>query len=880
MLKKVLSLLLCLTMLSGIAVTAFAEEAEETEPPVEITTITIETVEEFLAFAENCLLDTYSQNLCVELRGDIDLSGRAFAGIPIFCGTFHGNGKAITGLSVTCDGSNLGLFRYLTETAVVTDLHVEGAVAPQGSSGTVGGLAGNNAGQITDCTFTGTVSGGDYVGGLVGNNGVAGIIENCAVSGDVHGNHFVGGIAGSNSGVIRDCENAASINTTPAQNSVDISDITTESLTGTESSDTTTDIGGIAGNSSGVIRGCKNTGDVGYKHMGYNIGGIAGTQMGYITGCENFGSISGRKEVGGIVGQLEPQTALEYTEDTLQILKGQLSQMSGTANRLGANAAANGSQITSGVSGLEQHIQTAGDAIASLIPDDSGSGFLDPDTVTAARNSLNSSIAGMEESISEISLSVGGMISGIAGDIRTLSSQISAMSETLQNAESYLGGTLTDVSDEDTPENLTAKVESCTNYGSVLGDNNVGGIAGAMAMENDLDFLEELQISGELSLNYNGKMRCVVLSCSNSGNVTVKKEKAGGIVGLMPLGLVKNCVNTGAIDGKDAEYAGGIAGESAGYIRACDTRCALSGKRFVGGIAGTAGTVTDCRSMADISASEKRGGIIGYTGETVEITGNVYLAVGRDAGGIDGVSYSGVANSLPREEFLALEGLPDIYGSITLTFRFEDGSLQTARLASGEALREEQIPAIPEKEGYIARWEGLDDLHIEFDREFTAEYTALPTAIGSGDTSVLASGRFRMDAEIHTAPCENTPALKTGETLLECKRITVTGAQVLNSLRILLPEGADNTRLRVLVSTGGSWQEVPHTPEKRYVVMEAAGPDLQVAVIQMGNPIGIYAAAGAAGLLIAAAVIAGVRRRKKKSRSAPEPDADSEQPEG
>lgn len=880
MLKKVLCLLLCLTMLSGIAVTVFAEEAEETEPPVEITTITIETLDEFLAFAENCLLDAYSQNLCVELKADLDLSGLDFAGIPIFCGTFHGNGRTVTGLSVTCDGSNLGLFRYLTETAVVTDLHVKGRVEPQGSRGTVGGLAGKNAGQITDCTFTGTVSGGDYVGGLVGNNGVSGIIESCAVSGDVHGNHFVGGIAGGNSGVIRDCENAAAINTTPAQNSVDISDITTESLIGTEASNTTTDIGGIAGNSSGVIRGCKNTGDVGYKHMGYNIGGIAGTQMGYIAGCENYGSISGRKEVGGIVGQLEPQTALEYTEDTLQILKGQLSQMSGTANRLGANAAANGSRITGSVSGLEQHIQTAGDAVASLIPGDDSSGFLDPDTVTAARSALTSSIAGMEDSMSEISASVGAMVSGIAGDIGTLSSQVSAMSETLQNAESYLGGTLTDVSDEDTPENLTAKVENCTNYGSVLGDNNVGGITGAMTTENDLDFLEDLQISGELSLNYNGKVRCVVLSCRNGGSVTVKKEKAGGIVGFMPLGLVKHCINTGTIDGSDAEYAGGIAGESTGYIRACDNRCALSGKRFVGGIAGSAGTVTDCRSMADISASEKRGGIIGYTGEAVEITGNVYLAVGRDAGGIDGISYSGAACGMPREEFLALEDLPDIYGSITLTFRIEDGSVQTVRLASGEALREEQIPAIPEKEGYIAHWEGLEDLNIEFDREFTAEYTALPTAIGSEDSAVLASGRFRMDAEIHTAPCENTPALKTGETLLECRQITVTGAQVLNTLRILLPEGADNTRLRVLVTTGGSWQEVPHTPEKRYVVVEATSPELQVAVIQMGNPIGIYAAAGAVGLLIAAAVIAGVRRRKKKARPDPDPDADADQPEG
>ena len=68
-----------------------------------------------------------------------------------------------------------------------------------------------------------------------------------------------------------------------------------------------TDIGGIAGFSNGVIQSCKNVGNVGYEHMGYNVGGIVGRQSGYLDGCKNTGIVNGRKDVGGIAGQLEPR---------------------------------------------------------------------------------------------------------------------------------------------------------------------------------------------------------------------------------------------------------------------------------------------------------------------------------------------------------------------------------------------------------------------------------------------------------------------------------------------------------------------------------------------------------------------------------------------
>ncbi|MFQ9915063.1 MAG: hypothetical protein ACLRWQ_00345 [Flavonifractor plautii] len=74
----------------------------------------------------------------------MDLSGSDFQPIPIFQGTFHGNGTAIRGITYDHKGSTLGLFRTLTESAVVEGLCVEGLLEPQGSASQLGLLAGEN----------------------------------------------------------------------------------------------------------------------------------------------------------------------------------------------------------------------------------------------------------------------------------------------------------------------------------------------------------------------------------------------------------------------------------------------------------------------------------------------------------------------------------------------------------------------------------------------------------------------------------------------------------------------------------------------------------------------------------------------------------------
>ena len=75
-----------------------------------------------------------------------------------------------------------------------------------------------------------------------------------------------------------------------------------------------TDIGGIAGYSKGLLINCNNEGVVGYEHNGYNIGGIVGRQSGQVFFCNNNGYVYGRKDVGGIVGQMEPYISVEEAE--------------------------------------------------------------------------------------------------------------------------------------------------------------------------------------------------------------------------------------------------------------------------------------------------------------------------------------------------------------------------------------------------------------------------------------------------------------------------------------------------------------------------------------------------------------------------------------
>lgn len=873
---RLLAMSLSVLLLLSLAVPALAEpETEEVQEP-EITKITISDEKEFLAFAENCRLDGYSRNLEVTLTADLDLTGLAFTGIPIFCGTFLGGSHRITGFVIDRAGSDLGFFRYVTAGAEVRNLHLSGTVTAQGSGGNTGGFAGVNAGRLAGCSFSGTVAGVDSVGGLVGVNQVTGILDDSRSLGTVTGSHYIGGICGENLGVIRRCVSNSSVNSTPQQNTVDITKITLENITGTENVITVTDIGGIAGISSGVIRSCDNRGTVGYQQMGYNVGGIVGSQTGYVVDCRNFGAVSGRKEVGGIAGQMEPSVTLKYSIDTLQILKEQMNSLSGLAGRATGNAQSNAAQISGQVTALEDYMENARDAVDSLIPDEENPELPDVDTILAAQNTLTTSIQGMQTAMDGIITLMEATVKTLSRDMQAVSSQIGAMGKTLNGADENLGGAFLDVSDEDTPEQTAGKLESCSNYGSVLADLNVGGITGAMALENDLDPEDDLQIDGDSSLNYEGRLRCVILGCENAGPVTANKQRGGGVVGWQSMGLVRTCRNTGSVEGTNADYIGGIAGQSTGYIRASSVRCALAGSTRVGGIAGSAAIVTDCQSVARIEAgTEKLGGVLGaeetaYGSVKDPIAGNVYLCLGTDFGGIDGISYAGKAEPMEQSAFLGQTELPEYFKRVDIHFIQEDGTVHSLQLESGSSLDENLIPDVAEKPGYVAFWQGLEETNLEnitFDLSFQAGYSPICTVMESEEIRaekvplVLVQGLF-----ITEGPVQLTREEMPGT--VEAWTVSLPTDAQLEKIRFALPEGceAEDLLLEIRNPETGVYMPESFTGNGNYLVFHADQGQVSFRLLEKEKDYSLYyyAAAGGGAVLLLTLVLILIRRRKKK----------------
>ncbi len=865
MLKKLCVLVLCLCLLLAFALPAAADSH----------VLVIRTAEELLTFAENCRLDRYSQDLTVSLEADVDLQGKDFTGIPIFCGIFRGNGHTVSGVELKVEGSNQGFFRYLTASAQVQDLHVAGKVQPSGSRSNVGGLVGSNSGSLKNCSFAGLVSGADAVGGLIGVNTLTGIAENCHAEGSVSGAHFVGGIVGDNRGVIRGVSNLSQVNTTAAENTVEISDITMETLTNTETATAVTDIGGIAGTNSGVLRNCENRGAVGYRQMGYNVGGIAGSQRGYVVDCENYVEVFGRKEVGGIVGQMEPVTQIEYSEDTVQLLQKQLESMAATASAVASGLENDASDMASQMGDLEKQITDAMEALEQLTPEDEEAGLPDEDTLQAAQNVLSGALNDMSGTLSTMADTAQKTADGTSKRLQTMMDQMGAIGATVNGATDHLGGGFTDISDQDTPEDVTGKVASCINYGSVHADRNAGGIVGAMSMENDLDPEDDLDITGDMSLHFDGKLRCVVASCENKVSIAAGKENAGGIVGQQLLGLVSDSINTGTVGAETGEYVGGIAGNSAASIRRSSAKCVLSGSRFVGGIAGSGLRVTDCRAMVKVTGDENTGAVLGAASpsntESI-VRGNYYVNIDPALGGIDGIGYADAAEPLTEAEFMALEDLPDLYEAVTVRFVQENGKQKVITLKPGSSLLEADIPAVTEKEGCVGYWKDLSPeklVDILFDMTFTAQYTAHDTVISSVGTRKDGRPLLLVQGDFPEGTAVSMQVVSKADTI-ECWGFTLTEGQTAQQLRYLLPETVSAEKIMLMLRKDGSWQAAEFTVNGSYLVF---GVDSQVdgfCIIEVpADHTWLLIAAGAGALVIV--VVTGVicyhkSARKKKNK--------------
>ena len=408
-------------------------------------------------------------------------------------GTFDGNGKTISGLYIDSSSANdQGLFGYVGTGGKVQNLSVTGSVS---GGEDVGGIVGNNfSGTVTNCAFSGSVSGNIGVGGVVGENLGTSTVENCYNTGKVTGNR-VGGVVGENSdGSVTNSYN-------------------TGTVTGTDDR-----VGGVVGeNSDGSVTNCYNTGKVsGSEYVGGVVGDNSGSSIvencyflqqndvpaqGIGSGeefgataesvndldalCEEFANVTNTWIISGILGrpvlQENPEGGLGSPESPYQI---------STATQL--------KNFATAVNGDEKS------AHAKLM------------------NNIDlSSVCGESNSWPPIGNSSSNSYEGtFDGDGHTISGlYINSSSDNNQGLFGYVGS-------EGTVQNLSVS-------GSVKGDWYVGGVVG---------------------YNNGG----TVTGCIFSGSGSVSGNRyVGGVVGYNSSGTVTNCAFSGTVTGI---YVGGVVG--------------------------------------------------------------------------------------------------------------------------------------------------------------------------------------------------------------------------------------------------------------------------------------------------------------------------------
>ena len=368
--RRVLAAALAAVLLLPLYAAALAANGDEMVSYSENTAkadnvISISTADDLIELSQKCTLDTWSRGKIVELDADLSLDGVNFAPIPSFGGTFHGNGHTISGFRLSGKLSTAGLFRTVQESGTVENLYVLGTVEMSGTCETAGGIAGENYGRITGCSFSGSISGSVNTGGIAGLNSIGGSVLNSQASGAIYGNKMTGDIVGCNNGLIRGCSNLSYVNTASSDETFSAEDISLDlsfdlsKISKTETPNATTDTGGIAGYLSGVIRSCTNNAVIGYPHVGHNVGGITGRSCGYIDNCENTGSIHGRKDVGGITGQMEPYIEMNLSEGKLAQMQRQLDELNALVSKAIDDAEGGAAGISSRLNSMSDYVESA-----------------------------------------------------------------------------------------------------------------------------------------------------------------------------------------------------------------------------------------------------------------------------------------------------------------------------------------------------------------------------------------------------------------------------------------------------------------------------------------------------------------------------------------
>lgn len=427
--------------------------------------------------------------------------GNSRSSLNKFRGTFDGAGHTITGMYINnTTAYEMGLIGYLDTEASIKNIYIKDSYVNGSSS--IGGICGESAGTIENCTYEGILIANGTVGGICGSN--SGTIKECNSKGVISAKQYVGGISGSNSGTIQDCISDSQVfssvfflggicggNSGLLNNCTNNGNLIGKSITG--------GICGRNGSNHSTVKHCINTGIINCND--HTAGGICGENYSLIQDCINSGLINGHSIIGGICGNSDSGTIMECNNN-------------GDINPQGDNIGGICGKIES--RGLIEYCINQGKIIgnSNSVGGICGYNYSSSLGITISKCVNNGNINGSNA------------IGGICGTNYSDTNVENCSNTGNINGERSVGGIC---------GNGGGKTITCYNIGSVTGNEKAGGICGN---------------NGEFTNN-----------CANMGPVYAIQE-SGGICGYNNY-IIENCSNSGSITGD--EKIGSICGYNRSY---------------------------------------------------------------------------------------------------------------------------------------------------------------------------------------------------------------------------------------------------------------------------------------------------------------------------
>mgnify|MGYP000557275952 CR=1 FL=1 len=533
-----------------------------------------------------------------ELVSDVDASGTSSwndgKGLePIgdssenFEGSLDGNGHEIT--NVTIDRPNrpqVGLFGFLDQGGSVSDVSLR-HLDVTGDDAT-GGLAGTtqNKTTVSNVAVSGTVSGGDYVGGIAGSS-LAATVSNASATAGVTGSNEVGGLIGDmTDGSVTDAVVAGSV-------------------TGTGS-----DVGSVIGLKNGgasltaVYRDVETAGQM--DAIGSGSGTVTELTITEMTGMNatpNMETLSFYNAWVPTKGGYPEPVALAGTDGTTADAFDRYFAGDGTESNPYVITTAPELQAMS--DRLDAHYALGTDIDASETSSwDSGKGF---EPIGNSSTPFSGSFDGQGHTISDLTINRSSdNRAGLFGDTENATiSNVTLAGVDITGDE--VVGSLVGVTDGGSVRDVSAS-------GSVNGTVRVGGLVGFF--------------NGSAITNSTASVATTAGS-DKSGDSSV-----GGIVGELWGGDLSNVRASGTVSGV-GENAGGVVGEyTSGALSNLTATGNVYGADSVGGLVGVGSnsvTVRNSSATGDVKASSQVGGLVGWNLGKVENSFSTGAVSGSDS---------------------------------------------------------------------------------------------------------------------------------------------------------------------------------------------------------------------------------------------------------